>query len=145
MGSAPAYQTRHLHVRINNLLRIILGVQWEDGRPLTRTDAMYESLDVLKLPSLYKFNLFKLLRQLLDGRYPDMFNTLLRPFISTHTYEMRRRMFLHPPLTCEVERRFLTHQMIIMHDTLPRELLDGTLPYCLRSFKLKLLNEQISV
>lgn len=141
-GSAPAYQMDRLLVRINNLLRVILNVQWVNGRPLTGTNELYETLGILKLNSLYKLCIFKFLRHLLDGRSPELFDILLRPHISDHNYRTRGSVFRHPALTCEIERRFLPHQMIALHDELPQELMSNSAASCSRTFKLKLLHEQ---
>ena len=67
-GSAPPSHLKTLAVRINNLLRIILGVTWENGRPSRSNNELYKELNVLKLENISKFNLYKLLRLLLDRR-----------------------------------------------------------------------------
>ena len=141
-GSAPAYQMDRLSVRINNLLRLILNVQWVNGRPLMGTDELYGTLGILKLNSLYKFCIFKFLRHLMDGRSPELFDILLHPYIFDHNYRTRGSVFRHPALTCEIERRFLPHQMISLHDELPQELISSSATSCSRTFKLKLLHEQ---
>ena len=66
-GSAPPSHLRELTVRINNLLRIILGVSWENGRPSRSNNELYKELSVLKLENIFKFNLYKLLRLLWMG------------------------------------------------------------------------------
>ena len=113
-GAAPDYQQQCLNVRLNNMLRLIMGVRWHNGRPLMGTRELYKALGMLKVASLYKFGIFKFLKQLLEGRFPEFFDILLRPYHSVHHYSTRGGMFRHPPLACEVERRFLPHQMIIM-------------------------------
>ena len=57
-GSAPPSRLRTLTVRINNLLRIILGVT---GRPSRSNNKLYKELSILKLENMFKFNLYKLL------------------------------------------------------------------------------------
>ena len=141
-GSAPASHLSRLNTRINNLLRMILGVEWVDGVPQLGTSAMYESVKQLKLGSLYKYHLFKFLRQLIGGKYPQLYNLLLRPFHRTHLYRTRGGLFRHPDLINEIERRFLPHQLITLHDTVPSALLDDSLPQALRIYKTKLLSEQ---
>ena len=121
---------------------MILGVRWENGRPLVGNDELYKTLGILKINSLYKLGIYKFLRQLLDGHYPEFYDDLLRPYLSIHEYGTRRGMFRHPALVCEVERRFLPHQMILMYEELPRDLLNDNILPCLRTFKLQLLNEQ---
>ena len=44
------------------------------------TDIMYKTNNLLKIESIYKLSLFKLLRQLLDGHLPDMYGYLLDPY-----------------------------------------------------------------
>ena len=141
-GAAPSYQQHCLNIRVNNMLRLIMGVRWNNGRPLVGTRELYKSLGLLKVASLYKFGIFKFLKQLLEGRYPELYDMLLRPYHSIHQYNTRGGMFRHPPLVCEVERRFLPHQMIIMYDDLPHNLLNSSLAASLRSLRLKLLEDQ---
>ena len=141
-GSAPPSHLRVLSTRLNNMLRVILGVRWVEGRPVMHTDDMYKSNNLLKIESIFKLNLFKLLKALLDGSLPDMFEYLLGPHISTRNYNTRNGRFRHPALTCEVERRSLPHQLISLYDTLP----DGSFDHCLykaaQKFRLYLLSTQ---
>ena len=141
-GSAPACHLRTLSVRLNNMLRVILGVRWVNGLPATSTNDMYKENKLLKLESIFKYYLFKFLRQLLDGGLPDFYNCLLQPYLPTHTYGTRNGRFRHPALVCEVERRYLSHQLITLHDNLPEEMLNQILTRALRSFKTSLLNLQ---
>ena len=141
-GSAPTSHLSGLNARVNNLLRMILGVQWLDGRPQLGTSEMYGMVKLLKLKSLFKYNLFKFLRQLLDGQYSDLYDMLLRPYLRVHSYETRGGMFRHPDLVSELERRFLPHQMITLYEALPLILLDDSLPQALRRYKSILLSEQ---
>ena len=141
-GSAPNCHLVRLNSRINNMLRMILGVQWLDGVPLLGTREMYRRLKLLRLNSLYKYNLFKFMRQLLVGRFPELYDLLLRPYHCTHNYRTRGGMFRHPDLTSEIERRFLPHQMILLYENLPPPLLDNTIPSAFRKYKELLLEEQ---
>ena len=58
-GSAPASHIYPLRVRLNNLLRLILGVTWEDNRPSRSTSEMFKVLSFLNISSIFKLNLFK--------------------------------------------------------------------------------------
>ena len=82
------------------------------------------------------------MRQLLVGRFPELYDLLLRPYHCTHNYRTRGGMFRHPDLTSEIERRFLPHQMILLYENLPPPLLDNTIPSALRKYKELLLEEQ---
>ena len=53
-GSAPACHLRILNVRLNNLLRVILGIRWVNGRPTTSTNLMYKQNNLLETKSIYK-------------------------------------------------------------------------------------------
>ena len=72
----------------------------------------YQLLGVLSVDSIFKYNLLKFLRQLLDGKFPDFNDVLLHPFYSLHNYDTRGGIFRQPHLSCEVERRALSHQLI---------------------------------
>ena len=141
-GSAPSCHLKVLVTRVNNLLRVILGVGWVDGRPSVCTDQMYRDNNLLRVESIFKYFLFKLLRQLLDGNLTEFFDTLLRPHLISHTHETRSGVFRHPALRCEVERRFLPYQLITLYDQLPNELLNQRHRTSLRNFRLLLLNNQ---
>ena len=141
-GSAPQSHLKVLSTRLNNMLRIILGVRWVEGRPNIHTDDMYKTNNILKIESIYKLSLFKLLRQLLDGHLPDVYNYLLGPHLSPRNYETRNGPFLHPALTSEVERRSLPHQLISLYDRLPAEYFSHHSKKATNNFKKYLLNNQ---
>ena len=141
-GSAPTSHIRNLSVRLNNMFRVILGVRWVDGRPTINTNTMYNSNNLLKIESIFKMNLFKLLRQLLDGHLPDMYNYLLQPHQSLRNYDTRNGLFRHPALVCEVERRFLPHNLISMYDNIPAEFIAQNINIASKNFKTFLLNSQ---
>ena len=124
------------------MLRVILGVRGVEGRPDMHTDIMYKTNNLLKIESIYKLSLFKLLRQLLDGHLPDMYGYLLDPYASPRYYETRNGPFLHPAITSEVERRSLPHQLITLYDKLPVEYFNRNGSKAAKDFKTYLLNTQ---
>ena len=103
---------------------------------------MYKELSVLKLENIFKFNLYKLLRLLLDGRLPEFWELLLGNYVTPHTYNTRQIRFRHPNINCEVERRALSYQLIIMLEELPLNILEINLNASLRQFKKILLSRQ---
>ena len=72
-GSAPSCHLKILAARQNNMLRVMSGVRWVDGRPDISTREMYKSSGIMNINSIFKYCLFKLVRQLLDGRLPEFF------------------------------------------------------------------------
>ena len=141
-GSAPPSHLKTLTVRINNLLRIILGVTWENGRPSRSNSELYKELSVLKLENVFKFNLYKLLRLLLDGRLPEFWELLLCNYVTPHAYNTRQIRFRHPNISCEVERRALSYKLIIMLEELPLNILEVNFNASLRQFEKILLLRQ---
>ena len=141
-GAAPAYQLNMLEIKLNNLLRSIFGIYKENGIPIMGAQEMYGTFSILRLGSLFKLRLFRLLYALLDGRYPELYDILLRPYLVHHTYATRRGLFRHPNLTCEIERRFLSHQLIILLEQLPSEVFGNSLAVSLSSLNRFLLNTQ---
>ena len=123
-GSAPPFHLNPLTVRINNLLRTILGVVRVNGRPTRSVNYLYQQLGFLKLDSLFKYNLYKFLRLLLDGDLPDLAAVLLGDHTITHSYNTRQIRFRHPALACEIERRALSHQLITLYENIPRDILE---------------------
>ena len=141
-GSAPIYLLNTLETKMNNLLRIIFGIYRVNGIPTMGTREMYNTNRILRLKSIYQLRLFKFLRALLDGRIPELYDLLLRPYIAHHNYGTRGGQFRHPNLTCEIERRFLSYQLIIMYEQLPDHFFVNLLSPSLRSFRQYLLNIQ---
>ena len=141
-GAAPAYQLNTLEIKINNLLRLVFGIQRENGIPIMGTHEMYGTFKILRLGSVFRLRLFKFLHALLNGQHPELFSILLQPYLIPHNYGTRRGIFRHPGLTCENERRFLSHQLIILYDQLPREIFEKSVSIALDTFKKFLLDNQ---
>ena len=141
-GSAPPSHLKSLVVRINNLLRIILGVTWNNGRPSMATKDMYKELGLLQLQNIFKINLYKLLRPLVDGELPEFWDLLLSKYITQHGYNTRRIRFRHPNITCEIERRGLSYQLITMLEEMPSNILEMSSRSSIKQFKKLLLAGQ---
>ena len=137
-GSAPQTHLKMLIIRLNNMLRVIFGVRWENWRPIINTNVLYKSNGLLNVNSIFKYSLYKMLKQLLEGKLPELYSILLEPHLTLHSYSTRGGRFRHPALVCEVERRALPHQLIKLHDDLPSEMLGASL----RCFKAHILNNQ---
>ena len=127
---------------MNNLLRIIFGIFRQNGVPTMSTHLMYNTFGILRFRSLFKLSLLKLLTTLIDGRNPELFNILLRPYLISHNYGTRGGRFRHPHLNCGIERRFLPHQLILLYEELPGVLFENSISYSIRSFKQSLLDNQ---
>ena len=141
-GSAPEYQLSWLEIKVNNLLRIILGIRRVNNIPVVGVREMYRTLCIPNLKSQFRLKMFKLLHSLITGNLPEEFDFLLRPYVVDHNYGTRRGTFRHPNLTCEVERRFLSHQLIILHEQIPRHLFEISLPLAAKLYKRSLLASQ---
>ena len=141
-GAAPTSQLGILIVRINNMLRIILGVNRINGRPDMSNADLYKHLGLLNFKNIYKYNLFKFLKLLLEGQLPDFWNILLSDYLIPHAYNTRQQRFRHPALVCEVERRALSHQLILLFENTPRNILDINFNSSLKIFKKLLMDSQ---
>ena len=141
-GSAPEYLINKVKVRVNTLLRHILCVRYVDGRPMISNNDLYKNLRFLNLSSLYKMRLFKLLLSLLGGKLPTLYNALLEPHILYHRYETRGSMFRHPHLTCEIERRAVSHQLILLYDNIPEGFDDFSINRNVKNYKKYLFQNQ---
>ena len=131
-----------LEVKLNNVLRIIFGIRRLNGVPEVGATEMYRTYDLMRLESLFQLKLFKLLRALVDGKLPELYEKLLLPYQVRHYYETRNRVYRYPNLSCEVERRFLPYQLIRLHEKLPSHLLRNQLTKSVRLLKGNLLAEQ---
>ena len=141
-GAAPTYQLKYLYVRINNMLRMILSVRRVNGRPVISNDDLYKQLGLLNLTSVYKYNLFKFLKLLLDEKLPEFWNILMAENVTPHTYNTRQIRMRHPALVCEIERRAMSHQLVLLYESLPRDILQINYTTALKKFKSILINSQ---
>ena len=141
-GTAPDSHIRPLRVRINNLLRLILGVTWEENRPSISTSHCFKILSLLNIPSIFKLNLFKFLKLVLDGNLPVFYNLLMAKYVAPHGYGTRRIGYRCPDISCEVERRGLSYQLIALLEKLPAGLIDMNFNRAVKQFKRVLLNNQ---
>ena len=142
-GASPDFHLNKLKTKQNTLLRIILKVRYENGRPVVGNIELYKNLMVLNLDNLYKLHLFKFLVLMLHGRLPNFYDMLLRPLISDHGYNTRAGVFRHPLLNSEIERRSVTHQVILLYDSLPRDFyVDVTAYTAVKKYKRFLLSSQ---
>ena len=116
-GSSPNCHLDRLATKQNILLRTILRIPYENGRPIIGTKEMYVNLGVLTIRNLYKLYLFKFMVQMLKGNMPFFYNLLLEPFGTTHNYNTRAGTFRHHLIACEVERRSVANQLIMMYET----------------------------
>ena len=85
-GSAPESHLRPLQVRLNSLLRTILGVTWDGGRPSMNTTEIFNILSLLKLSNIFKLDLFTFLRLVLDGKLPVFGELLMARYVTPHSY-----------------------------------------------------------
>ena len=77
------------------------------------------------------------------GNLPYFYNTLLRPLESDHNYNTRTNTFRHPRITCEVERRSIAHQIVLLQEAVPPEIFnDASLYAIVCKFKKYLLDRQ---
>ena len=73
--------------------------------------------------------MFTLLLNLLRGTLPDFYEILLEPYLPTHNYATRTQ-FRFPLITCEVERRAVSSQLILLHNAVPSNLLIEDISIC---------------
>ena len=123
-GSAPLVHMSKLDIKLNTLLRILMGVQYVEGRPTVSTSDMYSQLRLLRVSDIYKQRMFKLLITLLNGLSPYFYDFLLKPYISMHNYRTRGKAFRHPLVVCEVERRAVSYQLIHLYENVPDSFYD---------------------
>ena len=79
---------------------------------------------------------------LLNGQLPLFYDMLLRPLLSSHGYGTRAGGFRHPMLVCEVERRAISHQLIVLHEETPSEFYEVPFNKAIKQFLKNLLNNQ---
>lgn len=128
-GAAPVVHLNKLCIKLNMLLRAILGVRYSNGRPDMDTDTMYNMLGFLQLEEVFRLKMFTLLLNLLRGTYPDLYEILLEPYLPTHNYATRID-FRYPLITCEVERRAVSSQLILLHNAVPNNFLNEDTSIC---------------
>ena len=141
-GTAPEMYLSKIRIKQNKLLRAILKVEVINGVPQQRTVTMYSSLKILTVDSLFKLQLFRFLNLLLNGCLPNFYDLLMRPLLSNHSYGTRAGRFRHPLVVCEVERRAVAHQLVLMYDTIGESFYDVCIHKALKKYKKFLLEEQ---
>ena len=142
-GAAAEVHIGKLRVKQNKLLRAILGVESINGIPQERTITMYNRLGVLTVDNLFKLYLFRFLNLLMNGSLPYFYDLLLRPLLSTHNYNTRGGRFRHPLVICEVERRAMAHQLVLMNEEIQPDLVEGpAIKSVLKKYKRFLLSNQ---
>ena len=141
-GKAPEVYLNKVKVKQNKLLRAILNIEIVNGVPQQRSMAMYNNLRLLTVENLFKYQLFRFLNSLLNGTLPSFYNLLLRPLLSNHSYSTRARRFRHPLVVCEVERRAVAHQLVLMYEDVDSDIFDINTPKALKKYKRFLLSEQ---
>ena len=135
-GASPDFHLNKLIVKQNGLLRAILRVPYDNGRPLVGTLELYRSLGVLTLRNLFKLCLFKFLILVLNGSLPFFYNLLLNPLISVHGYPTRGGIFRHPLISCEVERRSVAYQLVLLFEEVNADMYENVSVHT-ASFKYK--------
>ena len=142
-GAAPDTYIKKLMIKQNKLLRAMLGVETVNGRPLVQTKDMYKNLGLLTVESLYKLHLFKFMVLVLKGNLPSFYELLIRPLLYSHNYHTRRGSFRHPLVVCEVERRGVTHQLVLLYDEIqPEFYIDVSVHTAANKYKKALLSSQ---
>ena len=79
---------------------------------------------------------------MLDGKLLDFMDLLLADHIAVHAYNTRQIGYKHPALSCEVERRALPHQLILLYESLPDDVLTLAMNTSLKKFKTLLYERQ---
>ena len=124
-GLSPCVHMNKLDIKVNCLLRTMMGIRYVEGRPDMHTNDMYNYLCMLRLKNVYRLRMFKLLVFLLNGHCPEFFYLLLRPYISEHNYRTRGGAFRHPLVLCEIERRAVSYQLITLYENVPENFRDN--------------------
>ena len=124
------------------MLRTILGVTRTNGRPNISNNELFKQLGLLKLNSIHKYELFKFLKLLLDGKLPEFWHILMAEYMTSHTYNTRQIRLRHPALVCEVERRALPHQLIVLYEDIPSNILEENYSIAVKHYKKFLLDGQ---
>ena len=131
-----------LTIKQNKLLRAILNVEVINGVPQQSTISMYNGLGLLTVDNLFKLQLFRFLHLLLNGYLPHFYDLLLRPLLASHSYSTRAGRFRHPLVICEVERRAVAHQLVLMYDKIGDNFYNKCIHKALKDYKRFLLGEQ---
>ena len=104
---------------------------------------MYNNLGSITVDNLYKFHLFKFLNLVLNGNLPHLYNLLLRPLLSTHNYRTSGGRFRHPLVTCEIERRAVAYQLVLLYDEIDPDFCSSLeIHRVFKKYKRFLLGEQ---
>ena len=70
------------------------------------------------------------------------YNILMAKYVTPHGYSTRRIGFRCPDVTCEVKRRGLSYQLVMLLEELPAGLIDMNFNSSVKQLKRALLNSQ---
>ena len=114
-----------------------------DGRPTMHTNDMYKNLQILKVKSIFRLQLFKFLLTLLNGDLPLFYELLLRSLENNHNHNTRQGNYRHPRVSCEVERRAVARQLIVLYESINIvEYIDVPVKVAAKRFKKALMIEE---
>ena len=122
-GGTSNIHINAIHVTINKILRIILGVKYDRNRiPMMRTGDMYKKLNLMKLKDIYKFSLLKFYHQIVYfDNNSNIFNDYFSHLLPGHTYETRGVRINLPQVRLQIEKNFPIFQICKLINELPEE------------------------
>ena len=131
-GGVPLANVRSIQVSMNKILRSILNVKFDENNiPLTPTNEMYKSLNLLKFEDIYKYFLLRFLHFIMYKDY-DLFETYLRPLLPQHGYMTRNIRINLPSVRLQIEKQSVIFQMCKLMNELPQHLIDPQSLYSLK-------------
>ena len=113
-GYLPQYQINQINVKINRILRCILGVRFDDFfQPNIPTNDMYKMLNILKFKDLYNLSLLKFLHFILYKR-PELFEFYFSHLLPDHSYSTRNIRIRLPITRLEIEKRSTVFRLCVL-------------------------------
>ena len=141
-GGIPAAGLKNIKTMINNILRCILRVRYDQNNvPLMSVSDMYKCLSLLKFDDVYKYFLLRFLH---FSFYKDTetFNKYYLPLLPTHSYGARGTRINLPSVRVEVERQFALFQSCKLLNEIPSDLIQPQSNYSLKiKYKRRMLSQ----
>ena len=104
-GTANQTYLECLHVRLNEVLRIIRS--WGIETPINK---MYSTLQFLKIDDIYESELYKFMHQFHHGKLPEVFYKSFTKIVSVHAHNTRFKQSVFYALS-RVNKSFCKNQL----------------------------------
>ena len=130
-GAIPCTSLYPLIIKINDILRNILGVKKINNVPTLATSLMYKELGIFKLEDLYRLHILKFIHKVFYFNI-EMFNKYFCHLVIDSGRSVRRVRMRLPECRLEMHRQSTVFKACELYNNLPEDLIIPMSPYLLK-------------